>query len=58
MQLKNARILLTGATGGLGQALAQQLSEAGAALLLSGRDAERLRALGRAPGTERSVVEG
>lgn len=57
MQLKNARILLTGATGGLGQELARQLSEAGSALLLSGRDAERLRAIGTAPGTEISVVQ-
>jgi short-subunit dehydrogenase len=39
MQLNNARILLTGATGGLGQELARQLAAAGAALLLAGRDA-------------------
>lgn len=42
MQLKNARILLTGATGGLGQELARQLSAAGAQLLLAGRDSARL----------------
>ncbi|MDR2838899.1 MAG: SDR family oxidoreductase [Azonexus sp.] len=42
MQLKNARILLTGATGGLGRALAEQLAAGGAALLLTGRDAGRL----------------
>jgi short-subunit dehydrogenase len=40
MQLKNARILLTGATGGLGQELARQLADAGAALLLAGRDSK------------------
>lgn len=57
MQLKNARILLTGATGGLGQELARQLSEAGAALLLSGRDAERLAAISTAPGTEISLIQ-
>ncbi len=38
MQLKSARILLTGASGGLGSALARELAEAGAALLLTGRD--------------------
>jgi len=38
MQLKGARILLTGASGGLGSALANELANAGAALLLTGRD--------------------
>lgn len=42
MQLKNARILLTGATGGLGRELARQLSVSGAQLLLAGRDNARL----------------
>lgn len=42
MQLRNARILLTGASGGLGQALAQQLAGAGARVLLAGRDTARL----------------
>jgi short-subunit dehydrogenase len=42
IQLKNARILLTGATGGLGQALAHELVAAEAKLLLAGRDARRL----------------
>jgi short-subunit dehydrogenase len=45
MQLTKARILLTGASGGLGQELARQLGDAGAALLLAGRDSERLTAL-------------
>lgn len=45
MQLKGARILLTGATGGLGQALARQLAEAGAALFLVGREGDRLATL-------------
>jgi short-subunit dehydrogenase len=45
MQLNNARILLTGASGGLGQELARQLSAAGAQLLLAGRDASRLAAV-------------
>lgn len=42
MELNNARILLTGATGGLGQALARALAEQGADLLLAGRDEARL----------------
>ena len=42
MELKQARILLTGATGGLGQALALALAEQGASLLLAGRDLAKL----------------
>lgn len=45
MRLSEARILLTGASGGLGQELARQLAAAGARLLVAGRDAERLAAL-------------
>ena len=45
MELKGAHILLTGATGGLGQELARQLAEAGANLLLVGRDEARLESL-------------
>lgn len=56
MQLNNARILLTGATGGLGQALAGQLAGAGAKLLLVGRDAARLAALSSALGQGHSSV--
>lgn len=44
MQLNTARVLLTGATGGLGQALAHELAGQGAALLLAGRDAAKLAA--------------
>lgn len=42
MELNKARILLTGATGGLGQALAQALAKQGASLLLAGRDSAKL----------------
>lgn len=45
MPLSNARVLITGATGSLGSALARQLTTAGAAVLLAGRDAGRLSAL-------------
>lgn len=45
MELKGTHILLTGATGGLGRELARQLAEAGANLLLVGRDETRLDAL-------------
>ena len=56
MQLANARILLTGAGGGLGQELARQLSAAGATLLLAGRDTERLEALRSTLPTPASIV--
>ena len=45
MQLAKKRILLTGATGGLGQALAQLLAAQGATLCLVGRDLQKLNAM-------------
>jgi short-subunit dehydrogenase len=45
MRLVKRRVLLTGASGGIGQAVARELSAAGASLVLSGRDAETLRDL-------------
>lgn len=45
MQLPDCRILLTGATGGIGQPLAERLAQGGARLLLAGRDARQLDAL-------------
>lgn len=53
MNPAHARVLLTGATGGIGQASARALLRAGAAVLLSGRSHERLDALSR-----RLVAEG
>jgi short-subunit dehydrogenase len=45
MELSGRTALLTGATGGLGRAIAQALAERGAKLVLSGRKAEALEAL-------------
>ena len=60
MDLNHARILLTGATGGLGHALARCLAEKGADLLLAGRDAKRLAAchteIGGIGGTGRQTL--
>lgn len=56
MQLNQACILLTGATGGLGRALAGQLAEAGAVLLLAGRDTARLAELAGELGPGHAIV--
>ena len=56
MKLENARILLTGAAGGLGHELAQRLYASGASLLLAGRDVQRLNALRTALGERAAVV--
>jgi short-subunit dehydrogenase len=45
MELAGSRVLLTGATGGLGRAIARALAARGAKLVLSGRRAEALEAL-------------
>jgi short-subunit dehydrogenase len=45
MNLKNKRILLTGATGGVGNLLAKRLAEKGAVLALVGRNASKLNTL-------------
>src|SRR5699024_7842460 len=42
MNLDGARVLLTGATGGLGQAIARELTARGAVLTLTGRRADVL----------------
>jgi short-subunit dehydrogenase len=47
MQLKNKRILLTGATGGIGKHIALLLTRKGANLALVGRDANKLEALAK-----------
>ena len=45
MKLEGKRVLLTGATGGLGEAIARELAAAGALLILTGRNKEKLQQL-------------
>jgi short-subunit dehydrogenase len=47
VNLKQARVLLTGALGGIGGALCKMLLEQGASVMLSGRNAATLEALSR-----------
>jgi short-subunit dehydrogenase len=47
MKLEGARILITGAAGGIGSVTAERLASAGARVLLVGRNASRLDALAR-----------
>jgi short-subunit dehydrogenase len=57
MELSGRTALLTGATGGLGRAIAMALAERGATLALSGRKAEALEALAaELPGEEHRVL--
>lgn len=57
MEVSGSRALLTGATGGLGRAIARALAEAGATVLLSGRQAEALEELAASlPGAGHAVL--
>ena len=58
MELEGKRVLLSGATGGLGRAIAEQLADEGAALVLSSRKGEELARLAQSlpGGAERHDV--
>ena len=57
MEISGRTALLTGATGGLGRAIAKGLADAGATLVLSGRREEDLLALAESlPGSDHRVV--
>ena len=57
MNFEGKRTLLTGATGGLGRAIALALAERGANLILSSRKREELDALALdLPGKEHAVI--
>jgi short-subunit dehydrogenase len=66
MELRGSSVLLTGATGGIGHAIARHLHEAGASLLLTGRRADVLEPLAAEVGgralavdlAERAAVDG
>jgi short-subunit dehydrogenase len=57
MNLAGAHVLLTGATGGLGQAIARALAERGASLTLTGRRAEVLEPLAAEVGGRAVAVD-
>jgi len=50
MDLRNAVVLITGGSSGIGRAAAQMLKEAGARVAITGRDAERLAEAARSLG--------
>jgi NAD(P)-dependent dehydrogenase (short-subunit alcohol dehydrogenase family) len=57
MEFKGKRILLTGAAGGLGEITAQAFAEAGATLILSSRNEEKLNEIAAAlPGGPHEVI--
>lgn len=56
MELNGKTALVTGASGGIGAALARALASAGTQLILTGRDGERLAALHRELGAHHQMV--
>jgi short-subunit dehydrogenase len=57
VEIDGARVLLTGATGGLGQAIARELAARGARLVLTGRNREVLDVLAAELGAEAIGVD-
>jgi short-subunit dehydrogenase len=57
MQLAGSRVLVTGATGGIGNAIARALHESGARVIVSGRRADVLEQLRSGLGGETTVLE-
>jgi short-subunit dehydrogenase len=57
MQVRGANVLLTGASGGIGGAIARALAAGGASLTLTGRRADVLDALGAELGARSLVVD-
>ena len=57
IQISGAKVLLTGATGGLGQAIARDLSARGARLVLTGRRTDVLAPLAAELGAELRAVD-
>ncbi len=57
VDVRGARVLLTGATGGLGQAIAGELAGRGAKLVLTGRNSEVLEQLAASLGGEALTVD-
>jgi len=50
MELKSARVLVTGGSSGIGLATAKRLVSAGALVAICGRNGERLRAAAKSTG--------
>lgn len=57
MEISGTRVLLTGATGGIGQALAEAFATAGATLVLSGRRSDELHELAARVGGRAVVAD-
>jgi uncharacterized protein len=57
VSLDDSRVLLTGATGGIGHAIARSLHSRGATLVLSGRRAEALTDIARELGTRTECID-
>ena len=57
MQIQGKTVLLTGATGGIGEAIAQELSAAGAKLIVSGRRADVLERIAAETGATIAVAD-